>query len=276
MLRLIPSICAFWNAVKGGSDTTTKLMDDSCVLRVPKSSLNTETAAITRLLMVNLSLIHRLFQIFSAKDDLHTYASLNLYRHAANERRSFHESLVECGENIEEEIKQIEIEEQNEANKENIPPPGTIVQPPPRRQQQRRRQPLRQRVDGVLPERLEFGACLPTKTPTKLKRREGKVPDELQSMFTSCRGIPMKSHPVQHQRCFHCKQKTSWHCVGCKRWLCLERKVLKKKTENNGGIGEMMDLYEHGIKGKVVNFQKVCFHHVHEEAWVMDTTDKLT
>ena len=33
--RFIPAVCAFWNAVKGGSDTATKLMDDRS-LRVPK------------------------------------------------------------------------------------------------------------------------------------------------------------------------------------------------------------------------------------------------
>ena len=44
-IRLIPAIYAFWNSVKkGGSDTTTKLMDE-CILRVPKCHLNTETAA---------------------------------------------------------------------------------------------------------------------------------------------------------------------------------------------------------------------------------------
>ena len=37
--RFIPGIYAYWNSVKGGSDTTTKLMDD-CSLRIPKCHLN--------------------------------------------------------------------------------------------------------------------------------------------------------------------------------------------------------------------------------------------
>jgi hypothetical protein len=45
----IPAVFAFWNAVKGGSDTTTKLMDD-CIICVPKIYLNTETVTINYLL----------------------------------------------------------------------------------------------------------------------------------------------------------------------------------------------------------------------------------
>ena len=55
--RLIPAVCLFWNAVKGGSDTTTKLLDDRKV-RVPKVHLNTETAALTRITSLLLVLVH--------------------------------------------------------------------------------------------------------------------------------------------------------------------------------------------------------------------------
>jgi hypothetical protein len=42
--RLIPAIYAFWNIVKGGSETTTKLMDD-CVTKIPKVQTNAESVA---------------------------------------------------------------------------------------------------------------------------------------------------------------------------------------------------------------------------------------
>ena len=58
----LPAIYAFWNSVKGGSDTTTTLMDASNV-KIPTPSVNTETVAVTRLTMLLPVVIHRLFQV---------------------------------------------------------------------------------------------------------------------------------------------------------------------------------------------------------------------
>ena len=75
--RLIPEVCAFWNAVKGGSDTATKLMDNQ-KLRVPKFHLNPETAAVTRITMLVFVAIHCLIQIETSRKNL-KYKSLYHY-----------------------------------------------------------------------------------------------------------------------------------------------------------------------------------------------------
>ena len=264
MLRLIPGIYAFWNAVKGGSDTTTKLMDDSSNLRVPKCHLNTETAANARLLMLNLTLIHRLNQTFTAKEDINKYDSLYSYRHAANQRVSFHSSLLDCGDAFERAIKNIESEENARVGNENLPPT------PQQQPLQRRRQPVRTQINGVVPQRIVFGACLSTKTPNKLKNSNANLSAEVKQMLSQCTGFPMKSYPTQRQRCAECGLKTSWHCVGCKRWLCTERRVTKDDGE---GVSDIMKLYEDEVKGKTVNFQKVCFHRVHQGTWDSRASD---
>ena len=58
--RLIPAICAYWNATKSGSDTTTKLLDDRAVYM---PYVNCETVACTRLIMLMFVVCHQLSQI---------------------------------------------------------------------------------------------------------------------------------------------------------------------------------------------------------------------
>mmetsp|Transcript_12022 Transcript_12022/g.14908 ORF Transcript_12022/g.14908 Transcript_12022/m.14908 type:complete len:391 (-) Transcript_12022:1073-2245(-) len=84
-LRFIPAVYAFWNVVKGGSDTTSKLMDD-CILRVPKAHMNTETVAINRLLSLVFVLIHHLNQTITAQDNLNSYSSLLNYQISASKK----------------------------------------------------------------------------------------------------------------------------------------------------------------------------------------------
>ena len=92
-VRLIPAQYAYWNAVKGGSDTTTKLMDD-CILRIPKAHLDPETVAITRLIAIVIVLFHRLSQIFSSNQNINTYPSLAHYHNAASHWATYHKSLL--------------------------------------------------------------------------------------------------------------------------------------------------------------------------------------
>ena len=160
-LRLIPAIYAFWNAVKGGSDTTTKIMD-ACLLLMPH--VNCETAASMRVIMLLLVTCHRLCQVFTAKKDLDYYLSLLNYRNAANKRRSFHQTLLECNNIFRRWAKEIK-------DKENVLPTAAAndqhgdaaLATPPRRPT--RRLPNRRRVDGILPDEVTFGPTLQTKMP---------------------------------------------------------------------------------------------------------------
>ena len=251
--RLIPAIYAFWNAVKGGSDTTTKLMD-SCKLLTPHS--NMETVATSRSIMLLFVLNHRLFQLFSAKDNLNYYRSLYDYRRAACSRTTFHKSFL-CSFNI---LKTY-LHELNKENNEGF----AISRNNLNAGQKKRVLPNRKRVNGVLPENVTFGATLPTTTPKKISAsiHSGEASVEVKEMVRNCNGRVLKVHNNDNRkRCDYnrCQHKTSWYCVGCKCWLCVDRRQLKQNNKDK-------DLYTHALRGKMVVFQKQCYHKAHEACW---------
>ena len=250
--RLIPAIYAFWNSVKGGSDTTTKLMDD-CIVQIPKSHINTETVAITRLLQFLNVLNHRVMQAFSAKADL-PYPSLSHYRKAASERQTYHSTLMKSSSVFRKYLRDIEEEERKESAVQ-----GHVQTPP----QGVRRAPRRQRIDGALPEQTAFGGNLPFKTPKKHGNliRTGQASDDVREMVKYCTGRPMQIYPTKSDYpCFICKANTSWYCAGCKLWVCASRRATKSSLRE-------LELYSHTIKSKPRNFVKSCFHKMHQEAW---------
>ena len=245
--RLLPAIYAFWNSVKGGSDTTTKLMDD-CNVQVPKVHMNTETVAITRLIQFLNVLNHRVMQTFSAKSNL-PYPSLKHYRKAASDRQTYHGTLMISSDAFRTYLKDLE----------KIASPSVATPPP-----ELRRAPRRVRVDGALPEKTSFGGILPYKTPTKHAHliRTGTATDDAKKMFESCTGRPMQVYPIKSDnKCFLCKTNTSWYCAGCKLWLCCTR------TSKRGDSGKELELYEHTMKNHPRTFIKTCFHRAHEKAW---------
>ena len=99
-------------------------------------------------------------------------------------------------------------------------------------------------------------------TPKKINRlaQTGNAPIEIKKMIEACTGMPMKSHPLKQMRCSICKAKTTYYCVGCKWWFCMERKAVRDNSKE-------LNLYSHNLKGKQVTFQKLCFHKAHESAW---------
>ena len=152
----------------------------------------------------------------------------------------------------------IEEQQNNEDNTHNR------VSPPPF--QIRRRQPFRQRVDGVIPEQINFRPSLTTMTPSRHGNliRNNMASDTVQAMVETCSGMPMQLYPAKSgRRCDACTKNTSWYCVGCKRWLCMSRRATTK-TENSKDL----KLYSHTVKSKVLQFNKACFHEAHEEAWL--------
>ncbi len=257
-LRLIPAIYAYWNAVKGGSDTTSKLMDD-CILRIPKLYLNTETCAIARLLSIIFVAIHRLHQLFTANPNLDsTYAScLQNYREASSDRSTYYVSLLSIKEIID---KQIDNAEQENTHRE-----APILQRGPIRVN-----PSRHRIDGMIPSSFDCAPQLQTKTPTKITKitTSGVASVEIERMLHNCTGMPLKAYPAtDQQRCDTCGAKTAWYCAGCKRYFCMERRV---KVGNKLPF----ELYSHKIKGKKKTFQQLCFHKAHERAWRRHTADE--
>ena len=245
--RVIPSICAYWNAVKGGSDTTTKLMDD-CILQIPKPSMNMETVAVTRLIQLLMVFCHRLFQCTSNKKALSEYPSLLHWRHAASERTTFHRTLLSFAATFTQEIEKL-------SRKRNSPPST----PSRQEEAQVRRSNRRAPVDGIIPSVVEFAPRLPTKTPSKISAllTAGTAPTEYMEMAAHCVGIPLNVYPSKaNNKCALCRSNTSWYCVGCKRWFCIT------KTKN-----KVSELYCHKVRGEEKHFVRSCFHQAHTHAW---------
>ena len=256
--RFIPSVCAFWNVVKGGSDTATKLMDDQS-LRVPKQHLNAETAACARIIMLMFVSIHRLIQVETSKKSL-KYRSLRSFREAASARTSFHQTLMTCGEALEEEMEMlVEIGKRKGKKRTTV----SMVQ---------RKNPSRQKVGGVVPIATTFGASLPYKTPKKLTKsvKDGTASWEINHMVKKCYGIPLKVFPNKQVKCNVCHvEKTLYYCVGCKRWMCMERRDVSKSKKDADGEEEttkkkVIELYSHVVKEDIKTFTRCCYHKEHE------------
>jgi hypothetical protein len=258
VVRILPAIYAFWNVVKGGSDTATKLMDD-CLVQIPKTHMNTETVAISRCLMLVLVQNHRLMQALSADSELN-YPSLLHYRHAASKRQTFHSTLLLHAKLF----RNMFEDEKRAANA------ATIVEPP-----DLRRAPRRQRIDGAIPEEMTFAARLPFATPNKrigkLIRKETAA-TEVQDMVYNCTGQIMQLYPAKADIiCDYCRSnKTSWYCAGCKQWLCMTRRMVK-----NGSSTNPLELYcrPFGKKQEDKQFMKMCYHKVHEAAWARSSNN---
>jgi hypothetical protein len=89
--RIIPFVISSWNAFKGGSDTLTKLIWNA---DYDPPTNDIQAHAVARLLLLTMTVVHRLRHLATAKADLNFYRSLKHYRNAANQRSSFHKTLL--------------------------------------------------------------------------------------------------------------------------------------------------------------------------------------
>jgi hypothetical protein len=91
--RIIPRNLSNWNAVKGGSDTITKLL--WTVMNHPPND-HPQSAVVSRILLLAFISIHRLNHIATAKagDAKINYKSLRHFRHASNQRSSLYGTLL--------------------------------------------------------------------------------------------------------------------------------------------------------------------------------------
>ena len=252
-IRLIPAVCAYWNAVKSGSDTTTKLMDDR-VLFPPH--VNAETIATTRLILLSFVIIHRLIQVITAKENLNFYPSLDHYRNAACQRTTFHKTILSINSFLKmkqkaEERGDIDENQNSSQQQRNITA-------------SRNARPIRQRVLGVVPQQMEFGVQLPFETPKKLKKKINKkeVSEPICKMFENCTGRPVQLVDVtKKQRCAVCKKTTTYYCAGCKNWFCFCVRITKNNPKDK------INLLHYNVKGKREFFYSSCFAEKHQAAW---------
>jgi len=257
--RLIPTVCSHWNLTKGGSDVTTKMMDDKLV-KIPKAHINMETVAINRFIGLACVVMTRLCQIVSDRTEKR---SLLHYRNAANQRWSMHKVCVSIFHQAEEMIERACTP--NPRQIVMITPPNNI-----------RRLPSRRRVNGIIPDDIDFLPSAQTcPTPHRLQQQleQGNLPQDLHNTIQECTGFPMQYLPNNtRSKCALCQKNTKWRCIKCKRFLCMSRSIPTNCTDLTKILAPPFRVYRTNVtkerKGKEeYHFQWVCFHIAHEKAW---------
>ena len=236
--HIIPIYCAYWNAVKGGSDTTTKLMDGK-FLNPPRCWTNGSSTAVSRIIMIQMVLIHRLNQVFNGDKSYSEYASLSNWRNAASHRSTFYDTLNDVRAFFDDELHKFNSRVTNKAAVvETTPPPPA-----------RRTNPRRKRVNGVIPMIPDYVSSKTGHTPPKMmsqKINKNKVHQVIADRWHNCTGRPAKIYKYRdddkrkdryRRKCDYCKQyQTSWYCLECKGWFCMEP---HDNTDNYGGLIEV-------------------------------------
>ena len=199
LTRFIPAVHSFWNSVKSGSDTTTKLID-GCKMSPPYK--NCETVACSRMIMFLFVIIHRLNQLLSSKD-FDEYDSLLNYQHSANKRVTFHKNLLTCH-HIFKTIKSKELIKQT------------------KKKFQRREVLPRRLYKCAVPESVPF-AAKQTRLTSKNNRRKNI---ELFHGFPLQRISDRDNREAINKQCDYCprtskQRNTSWFCVRCRLYFCM-------------------------------------------------------
>jgi hypothetical protein len=207
--RVIPAIHSYWNGVKSGSDTTTKLMD-KCSLIPPTNNL--ESKACARLIMLAFVTFHRILQICTSKKHLESITSLEKFRHAANQRMTFQDTLLQCYSLF--------------SSDHDTMPDNRLDDDDGRSGGLK----LRKKVKGVLPVVISYAAEKTNKTPQRnisSRIQKQTVDDEVMDRWNNCQGKPFlrlideNGTPVK-ATCSCCPRITSWKCIECNAFFCMQ------------------------------------------------------
>ena len=200
--RLIPIQHSWWNATKGPSDTTTKLMDnceEHLGIRSP------HTIATARMLGIGGVAFHRLHQILGTKRESSAYGGVDIFRRAANKRSPFWQSLVVLCQFFNAEVEKLSETTLN------------IATPMVRRRPTRSTshvQPvdwITKKISGITPGK-KIGR------PAKRAKTDVTAHEIRQK---NCIGIVLVVR-TSIGRCVMCKKKTQYYCTGCKNYLCVQ------------------------------------------------------
>ena len=263
LARILPVFHAYWNSVKSVSDTTTMLADKCASLKIPKEHLNCNSCTSGRVNMVNLVLFHRLKGINTAKVDLDFYPDLAHYRNAAEEQSSFHETLLWCMIKF----KELSSKEVN------------IIEEAKEEERESNHRPHRQRVDGILPERMEFASKQTFKTPKRIVKEldDGIVDEDVKRRWDNCTDFPVRVYQKEGDKttgiqgednrrpCAICGTKAKFFCIGCRSFFCMEGKETKKRKR---GMFHLPTTNEDGTQGKDCIFEKTCYQTKHQCAFL--------
>ena len=254
--RIIPIQHSWWNATKGPSDTTTKLLDN-CEEQL--GVRNPQTIATARLLAIGGVVFHRCHQILTAKDCSH-YQSITAFRRAANKRAPFWKSLVLLCEFL-----------GNEKDILNPKPP----QPPernvtPQASRRRTRNGTKTQVVNWIANG-ETG-CTPKKGRSLKRKSANKNILAHNLREKQCVGVTLVRRVNDRGICKMCRMKTSYYCTGCKSWFCFVTEDFGNKInkmEENQTISEgttpahvltMASKKKDGTTCKPIKVHNSCYH----------------
>ena len=239
--RILPYAHSHWNNEKGASDTATKLFWNCRVMTANWGT--SQTIALGKYFQLFAVVLHRWQQIATAKSDLNFYASLHHFRNSRNRHWPFRKVLDHLRKYL---IRQADgAAAASLAAVASIPvavvltedEESSIMSTPPRNRRDNPRNSFNETRNYVL-----TTGGTPGKGRQKFRKNSNNDPGWKadQERFHSCPGHIFKLSNEKKQKCFICNTKTTYVCLGCKRFYCFEK-------SRDGKLAEMI----HGKKKEV-------------------------
>jgi hypothetical protein len=263
--RILPYTHSHWNNIKGASDTATKLFWNC---RVMTSTWGTsQMVALGKYFQLFSVVLHRWWQISTAKTDLNFYASLHHFRNSRNRHWPYRKVLDSLREYL---IKQANDASLPVQDIEAVPNVSENDTPstPPRTARNNPRNPFAESRNYV---------SITGGTPKKGRQRFPKTacPEWKadQHRLSICKGQIFKLADEKHQKCFICNTKTTYVCLGCKRFYCFvksrDNKIADMIRNENKGV-EFLDGVRPPAQLDIAGYCSVvnsCYHIQHAKAW---------
>lgn len=283
-VRIIIMSVSLWNALKGGGDTITHLLD----LHKERLGIRTDvTTACARILMYFAVLFHRVNQWCNAKTDLKFYPSISHARHANNERAAFMDSLMLLCELLLSQSRKETLDtnvgglDGEDAETIELNEVFDISNVNPTVDESRRKSRRSTVAATPAPIQMEVAGAKTGNTPVY----RSKTNPSFEERCDSCIGVyfgkllpdpdlisKVKDGRIRRQ-CYHCHRTCEHFCFGCRRFLCFSRpkqskdgpkhpKYFTVKTPILNKAGEVQKT-DDGYKHEKVVAEWTCFHAAH-------------
>jgi hypothetical protein len=269
--RILPYNHSVWNNLKGASDTATKLMWN-CQIKFASSG-RSQVIAAAKFFQLYSILLHREYQVATAKADLNFYASLHHFRNTKNRILPFHKTLdtlsVWLIKKADDAADVAAVATAAAAMTTTATTTtaltidinnGPLVHTPPRVARSNPRSSFQEvrnytTITGGTP-------CTGRARNPKNRTAEW---EEDQDRLKKCNGILF--HTKTRGKCCICRGNTNMLCVGCKRWYCMvnrDEKLKQMITDSNDRVEFMngerppSELVIHGVAADGTTTAKFC------------------
>lgn len=292
-VSLLPFQQSFWNNVKGGSDTLTKLID----FGQEKLGIRTvNNCATARCLLLHVTAFLRSYQMLTAGKELDDYPTLSHFRNAASHRLGMEGAIELIIQNFQRCISsnwRSPWSESDESTKSL-----SSMLPKVTQKRSARNKALPESKENWLPTNTD--ACTPTRGRKPNKNTLGAIAHRCRA--AQCNGLvlvsrikdPDKSHgkfaPLRGE-CALCGMQTPYYCMGCKRYLCFDRERKEKLSKRypsgipdvTNPLSNYFDIEQIKTKRETSETKKEhyfgvrsCYHIAHEAVMDRELQDKST